>query len=292
MSKKRAKLINGEVIAYQKKGYGEKVVLLVHGNMCSSEHYSTLLREINPTLYTVYALDLRGFGDSTYNSPIKTVSDLSNDIQLFINYMNIETVYLIGWSAGGPVCLQLCIDYPDLVEGIILLSPVGFKGAPLQKKDQSGANTGKYYDSKDEMAQDPEVSIPSKAIHNNDFITLNNMWNLGIYTNKKPSNFISTLLINETLKQQNLEDIYWALAHFNLSNEYNGYSQGDGQIKQINVPVLCFWGEQDLIIKFEDVKDIVNSLPYATLRVLKACGHSPLVDHLDEILKGIDEMFG
>ncbi|MFS0751266.1 alpha/beta fold hydrolase [Oceanobacillus sp. 1P07AA] len=292
MPKKRVNLNNGEVIAYQTKGYGEKVVVLVHGNMCSSEHYSTLLNEIDPKSYTVYALDLRGFGDSTYGTLIKTVRDFSNDIHQFLDSMHIKRIFLVGWSAGGPICLQFAIDYPDFVQGMILLSSVSLKGDPLQKKDQLGASTGKYYASKAEMAQDPEISIPSKAIQNNDFNTLNNMWNIGIYTNKKPPLSISQSLIRETMKQRNLEDIYWALAHFNISDEHNGYIQGNGKIKSIQVPVLSYYGEQDRIIKLQDVKNTVESLPNATLRVLKNCGHSPLVDNLDEILVGIDEMFG
>ncbi|WP_096186405.1 intracellular short-chain-length polyhydroxyalkanoate depolymerase [Evansella halocellulosilytica] len=291
MSKKCVKLDNGEVIAYKKRGYGEKVVVLIHGNMSSSEHYSSLLEQIDPESYTLYALDLRGFGDSTYYSPIESVRDLSNDIYKFIDHLNIGKVYLIGWSAGGPVCLQVSIDHPGLVEGIILLSSVSFKGDPIQRKDKSGVINGEYYESKEEMALDPEIAIPSKAIQNKDFNIMNSMWNVGIYTNQKPSQSRNELLIKETFKQRNLEDIYWALAHFNLSYEHNGYSQGSGLIKQINVPVLSYWGEQDRIIKFKDVKSTVDSLPNASLRVLKECGHSPLVDNLEEVLNGMKDVF-
>src|SRR5690625_5967798 len=110
MTKQRMKLNNGEMIAYQKKGYGEKVVILVHGNMCSSEHYATLLKEMDPISYTIYALDLRGFGDSTYHSPIETVRDISDDIRQFLDVMHIERIFLIGRSDGGPVCLQFVVD--------------------------------------------------------------------------------------------------------------------------------------------------------------------------------------
>lgn len=291
VAKMTVTLDNGESIAYQKKGTGNKTVILVHGNMCSSEYYSSLLEEIDPELYTFYALDLRGFGDSTYFSSIDSVGDLSNDIYKFINQMGLGKVSLIGWSAGGPICLQLCIDYPQSVKEIILLSSVSFKGDPLQRKDNEGKTIGGYYKTKEEMLHDPEVAVPLKAIQNKDFHTLNNMWNQGIYTNKQPPENKNEKLINETLKQQNLGDVYWALANFNVSNEYNGYREGNGLIDQVKVPVLSYWGEQDRIINFNDVNETVKSLPNASVRVLKECGHSPIIDDLDAIIRGIEETF-
>ncbi|GIN73777.1 alpha/beta hydrolase [Bacillus sp. J14TS2] len=264
---------------------------MLHGNMCSSEHCSSLLEKIDPELYTFYALDLRGFGDSTYFSPINSVEDFSNDVYKFINHMDLDKVSLIGWSAGGPICLQFCIDYPKFVKEIILLSSVGLKGAPLQRKDNEGKVSGGYYKTKEEMVRGPEVAVPLKAIQNKDFNTLSDMWNRGIYTNKKPSESKNEKLIRETLKQQNLGDVYWALANFNLSNEYNGYREGNGLIEQVKVPVLCFWGEQDRIINFNDVNETVKSLPNASLRVLKECGHFPIIDNLDAIIRGIGETF-
>ncbi|GAB2547997.1 pimeloyl-ACP methyl ester carboxylesterase [Gracilibacillus alcaliphilus] len=187
--------------------------------------------------------------------------------------------------------MQFAIDYPDLVEGLILLNSVSHRGDPLQKKDASGRNTRDYYASKTEMSYDPEIAIPATAIRHHDFNTLHDMWHSGIYTNKKPADSMSQLLIKETMKQRNLEDMYWILAHFNISDQYNGYSQGNGKITQIQTHVLSYWGEQDQIVTLQDTKDTVEALPNARLRVLKNCGHSPLVDQLEEILAGMEEMF-
>ncbi|GAA0379546.1 alpha/beta fold hydrolase [Bacillus horti] len=288
--KKRLRLDNGETIAYQEKGHGDKVIIFIHGNMCSSDHFSSLLGGINQEKYTCYALDLRGFGDSTYHTPIESVSDLAKDVYAFINKMQLNKVSLVGWSAGGPVCLQLCVDHPNVVKEIILLSSVGLKGDPLLRKNKNGEITEGYYTSKEEMALDPEVFIPAQAIQKNDFQTISSMWNVGIYTNQKPSPTKNETLVNETLKQRNLVDVYWALAHFNLSMEHNGYIHGNGYIKQIVVPVLSFWGEQDPIVKLKAVQDTVHFLPNASLRILKECGHCPLIDSPDEIIKGMEEI--
>ncbi|MBQ2909158.1 MAG: alpha/beta hydrolase, partial [Clostridia bacterium] len=57
--------IGNETIAYIDRGEGE-VILMIHGNMSSSVHYLPLIEKLSPKFRCV-ALDLRGFGDSTYN---------------------------------------------------------------------------------------------------------------------------------------------------------------------------------------------------------------------------------
>ena len=55
------KLSNGETMGYRKVGDGDKIVLLVHGNMSTSKHWDRVMESM-PKEYTTYAMDLRGFG--------------------------------------------------------------------------------------------------------------------------------------------------------------------------------------------------------------------------------------
>ena len=66
---------SGEVLAYRKCGVGNKVLLLLHGNMSSSVHYQTLMEKLEQD-FTIYAVDLRGFGDSTFNHTDGTLNGL------------------------------------------------------------------------------------------------------------------------------------------------------------------------------------------------------------------------
>ena len=50
------KLGNGEIMAYRKSGRGEKVLILVHGNMSSSKHWDIVMENM-PEEYTSYDLD-------------------------------------------------------------------------------------------------------------------------------------------------------------------------------------------------------------------------------------------
>ena len=67
MTLQKVTLANNEQIAYRERDGGEKIVILVHGNMTSSKHWDVLMDALDPK-YKVYALDLRGFGESSYTN--------------------------------------------------------------------------------------------------------------------------------------------------------------------------------------------------------------------------------
>ena len=99
IEKKYLTLPNGEKIAYVEKGKGDKVIVLVHGNFSSSYHYEPLYKRI-PDEYRVIVPDLRGYGDSSYNSPIDSLHELGDDVVLLLKEFNItdspfSDIYLI-----------------------------------------------------------------------------------------------------------------------------------------------------------------------------------------------------
>ncbi|RPD36659.1 3-oxoadipate enol-lactonase, partial [Petrotoga sp. HWH.PT.55.6.1] len=71
-----------------------------------------------------------------------------------------------------------------------------------------------------------------------------------------------------------------------ISDDYNGIKQGDGRAKNIKCPTLILWGENDLVVPEQMALDIQHDIgENAKLIYLKNCGHSPLVDDLDQLIK-------
>ena len=103
--------IGKEDIAFVDQGQGE-VVLMIHGNMSSCIHYGPLIERIKHKFRCV-AVDLRGFGDSSYNERFDTLDELAEDVNLFTERMGIKSYYLVGWSNGGGVSLKLAAKYPE-----------------------------------------------------------------------------------------------------------------------------------------------------------------------------------
>ena len=239
LEKKYIDLPNGEKLAYIEKGKGDKVILLVHGNFSSSYHYEPLYKRI-PEDYRVIAPDLRGYGDSSYNNPVNTIHDFADDVIALLKELNINKVYLVGWSLGGCVAMSIASRYNDFVEKLILIGSGSVKGYPVFKKDAAGQNlVGQIYDNKEELALDPVTVAPMILCQQTkNYKLMESIWNLTIYTSdskKQPSEEDSHILIGETLKQRNLVDADWALMNFNISDQTSFYAVGDNTAKNIKV---------------------------------------------------------
>ena len=282
--------IGKEELAYLDVGQGP-VVVMVHGNMSSSIHYEPLISRIKDK-YRCIAVDLRGFGDSSYNNRFDTLEELADDVNLLTEALGIDSYYLVGWSNGGGVSLKLCAKYPDKVKKFFDIEGAGLKGYPVYKKENY-QSTGKPYANKEEMAQDPMQVAPVLAIfEKGDAAMMTSIWDATIYTVNKPTREQNDLWMSETLKQRNLVDLDWALATLNMSDEYTPYGKGDGTIKNIKCPVALTMAEKDIVVPDYMVLDNYNALgELATLLPYENCGHSPMVDCPDRLAKDVVEFF-
>ena len=282
--------IGKETIAYLDEGQGPAVVM-VHGNMSSSVHYEPLISRIKDR-FRCLALDLRGFGDSSYNERFDTLEELADDVHLFTEALGLDSYYLIGWSNGGGVSLKLCAKHPDKVKKFFDIEGAGLKGYPVFKKENY-QSTGKPYESKEEMATDPIQVLPAiRCFEKGDSAMMTAIWDATIYTVNKPTREQNDLWMSETLKQRNLVDLDWALANLNMSDEFTPYGKGDGSIKNIKCPVALTMAEKDIVVPDYMVLDNYNALgSLATLLPYPGCGHSPMVDCPDKLAEDVVAFF-
>ena len=285
MEKRQIVLKNGEVIHYLEQGQGPKTILLIHGNFSSGMHYTPLIERL-PKDYKVIAPDLRGYGDSTYYRKISSLLDFAEDMKLFLDEKDVDEVYVVGWSLGGGVALELAAKYPKLVSKLILINSTTHRGYPIFKKGPNGEfKVGEAYESPEALAQDPIQVVPLlNALKDKNFTLMNYIYDQTIYTVKKPSPEDNTLWINESLKQRNLVDADWALANLNMSGQHNFHNAGTQTIHHIKCPILHTWGKKDIVVPEYMVLENIKALEkYSTLKVYEDCGHSPLVDVPDAL---------
>ena len=170
--------IGHETLAYLDEGQGP-VVVMVHGNMSSSIHYEPLITRIKDKFRCI-AVDLRGFGDSSYNNRFDTLEELADDVNAFTEALGLDSYYLVGWSNGGGVSLRLCAKYPEKVKKFFDIEGAGLKGYPVYKKENY-QSTGKPYASKDEMATDPIQVVPAlNCFEKGDAATMTAIWDATI----------------------------------------------------------------------------------------------------------------
>mgnify|MGYP006279130943 CR=1 FL=1 len=277
-------LSNGEKLAYRKTGNGSKVLLFVHGNTNSSKNWDLLMEELPKEEYTIFAVDLRGFGESSYNKKIDSISDFSDDIKLFCDKLGLKDFTIVGWSAGGAVAMRFCIDYQSFVNKLILLEGSSVQGYPIEKD-------GKYLATREEITKTVKPILWAYNMKGKFILNKIGRWLLkkvcerSMYAENKPEAERYEEYIDEMMKQRNLVDINYALAHFNISSENNGVVKGTGEADQIEVPTLIIQGDRDDVVTMDmaekNLQEIGNN---ATMEIIEGAGHSPLVDRLDKLV--------
>jgi len=284
-------LTNGETLGYREREGGKEVLLLIHGNMTSSKHWDILIDALDPK-YKIYAVDMRGFGISSYNRKFDSLKELCDDIKLFVDKLNLKKFSIMGWSTGGGVAMHFAANYPDYIKKMILLESVGTRGYPIFKKDASGRPiVGEYIKTKQELENDlVQVKPILVAYQSRNKEVLKAIWNGVIYNHNQPPVQKYEEYLEDMLTQRNLVDIDYSLQYFNISNDFNGVINGTGEAAMIKCPVLIIWGKNDLVVPEYMALDIKKDIgENAELVYLEGCGHSPLIDNLGLLVRTVQD---
>lgn len=283
--------VDGEEIAYRYREGGTVPVVLIHGNMSSSVHFDVLFEALDDR-YALYAPDLRGFGDSTYEEPIDSIDDLVADVAGWVDAVGVETpVHLVGWSAGGAVATLYAAEHPERVRRLGLIAPMSTRGYPIFRKDEEGQPTDELLTTREAIAADPVQVAPVKqAQEAGDTETMRAIWNETIYVNDRPDPERYERYLEAIVAQRNLVDFDYALTRFNVSHEHNGAVEGTGQVDDVEAPALVLHGDDDLVVTRDMVEQVVSDLD-AELVTLPDCGHSPLEDSLDTVVAELEAHF-
>jgi pimeloyl-ACP methyl ester carboxylesterase len=183
--------------------------------------------------------DLAGHGDSTYNEEsIISIKRYSRNIIELLDHLHIKKAIIFGYSAGGTIAQQVCIDDPSRVQVLIM--------------------SGGY----------PIV----------DNFTFINQHKLGILAVKKNKIFLSKLLAFSHTKDKNYrkvltEHMYksnpdvWSTFYFE-SLQFNCKEQ----IKGLNLPTLLMYGSKaDQINTY--IKFYKENLPDHHIHIIKGESH-------------------
>jgi alpha-beta hydrolase superfamily lysophospholipase len=109
----------------------KRVVICIHGIGDYSGWFRNLAPELAVDDSEVYALDLRGFGESQqHDSPRGYVNDFGRhlqDIDEFVRYFRDQhngiSVFILGHSLGGVYSIWYAANHPSSVDGLVLASP-------------------------------------------------------------------------------------------------------------------------------------------------------------------------
>lgn len=289
MTLKEIVLSNEERITYRERAGGHKTVVLVHGNMTSSKHWDVLMDTLDPN-YKLYAIDLRGFGGSSYHNRITRIKDFSDDLNECMKILQLVDFHLIGWSTGGAVCMQYVIDYPDTCDKLVLLASASTRGYPFYAANEDASpDLNRRLTTIDDIEQSGQNLLVQGMYDTNNREGLKAVWEATIYSHRKPDADQYEAYIDDMLTQRNLADVYHALNVFNSSDVENALGKGTGRAKEISIPVLVIKGDRDYVVTSQMTAEIMEDLgSHASLVVLEDTGHSALIDNVEKLREEIE----
>jgi len=112
--------IDGIHLNYELAGQGRTLVL-IHGLRSSLASWGPLIPPL-AEYYQVLAWDVRGHGQSDKPDEEYTVSQWAQDLSLLLHKLAITKAYVLGISMGGVIAQRFALDYPGVVEALILAS--------------------------------------------------------------------------------------------------------------------------------------------------------------------------
>jgi len=84
---------------------------------------------------TLLTVDLRGTGWSAKPADGYSLHDYTQDVVQLMEQQALHNLILVGHSMGGTIAMQVALERPAMLAGLILVSPVPPSGVPLSETD-------------------------------------------------------------------------------------------------------------------------------------------------------------
>jgi len=229
-----------------------KQILLLHGWGFPGAVFSPLIEELGPA-FDAQTIDRAGYGENSGN-------DESTAVQL-----PDDPVFLVGWSLGGMVAMQLAIQYPDKISGLALLATtpcfVNRSGW------QSGMDAAAFKNFN-------KLVINDRAVAMQQFVRLN----AGDRPDRLSTKLLSELSGRVTAHalQQEMEE----LAELDLRDA----------VVEIKMPVLLLHAADDRLVLAETSNWLQQNLPNAKQHEFETGGHAFFLQQTESVAKQIRTM--
>ena len=252
--------LEGHWIRYSVVGGGPPVVL-VHGWLLSSRIWEQLARRLAQR-FTVYTLDLTGFGESDKPATGYGVRYGSRLLYSFCAHFGISRAGVIAHDLGGDMAVKLAADHPDLVGRLVLVAT---------------------------PADDSQIDLPTTLWLTTLPVVGSLFFMLGRSLRPVRKLWMRHFVLDsKDLPEEAIEapaQSTPAAAGQTLAVTRTEIS-GSRLLRQagiIKVPVLLVAGERDRIVDPQCVTDWGQSISQAEIAVLDDCGHLPMVERPGEL---------
>jgi len=246
-------------IYYEITGKG-KDLILIHGAWTSHAWWRWQIPVLSKN-YRVLSMDVRGHGLSMPLQGTYSVEGFSRDLEILTERTGIDDIVLVGWSMGGLISMQYCLDHVSRVKALVLIATRGHKNSQMKRKiriqylrarlnfltkivapRKYDRETGQFLDDEDEIKNE-----------------IGNM--LSPSVSQEIFDWVMTELRNRP-----------ATNYYEVARSIWGWGPGE-ELKKIRVPVLIMVGEDDRSTPPHFSRLLHSILSASELVVVKNAGH-------------------
>ena len=250
--------LEGNWIRYRVAGGGAPVVL-VHGWLSSGEIWERLADRLAQR-FTVYTLDLTGFGESDKPLSGYGVRYGGRLLYAFCAHFGLTRAAVVGLDIGGAMAVKLAADHPDVVGRIVLV------GTPADE-NQVDLPTFLW------LATLPVVGPVFYALGRL-LRPLRRLW-------MRPFVLDSEDLTEEVLDDAGKSTPAAVTKTLGVMRREIARGRLARQAGIIKVPVLVIAGEEDQIVDPQAAEDWARTIS-AEVVFLEQCGHLPMLERAGE----------
>ena len=251
--------LEGNWIRYNVIGGGPPV-LLVHGWLSSSRIWDQLASRLAQR-FTVYTLDLSGFGESDKPLSGYGVRNGSRLLYAFCAHFGLTRTGVIGHDLGGAMAVKLAADHPDVVGRLVLVAV---------------------------PADDDQIDLPTPLwlatlpVLGPIFYTLGRLAEPVRKLWMRPFVADPRDLIEEVIEDAGRSTPSAASQTLSISRREISRGRLARQARIIKIPLLLVAGEEDQIVDPQAVGAWAHSVDQAEVCLFDECGHLPMIERTAE----------
>lgn len=245
-------------------GEGRPKVLLGHGWIASHQLYRKVWDDLAAVCH-YRAVDLVGFGDSDKPDPKTTPYDpawYGAQLEAFLDASGWDDCIVASQSMGGMAAVELALRAPTRVKKLILIDSAGIaQPPPILGRILQTAGIGPVIYAL--------AGTTRKAV--GDFLKNDVYFVKSAFDDKVLDDML------RILKSPGGKEAAYATMMRMVSPK--AVSAFTPRLKQLTVPTRLIWGEADKLFPLKAAGEVMQALiPGATLDVVKASGHEPMVE--------------
>jgi pimeloyl-ACP methyl ester carboxylesterase len=251
--------LEGSWIRYDIIGGGPPVVL-VHGWLSSSRVWDQLAGRLAQR-FTVYTLDLSGFGESDKPLSGYGVRNGSRLLYAFCAQFGLTRASIIGHDIGGAMAVKLAADHPDIAGRLVLV-------ATPANEEQIDLPTALW------LATIPVLG-PLFYSLGRVFRPLRSLW-------MRPFVLDSNDLTDDVIDDAAMSTPAAATKSLAVTRREIAGGRLARQTRMIKVPILIIAGEEDQIVDPQAVSVWTRGADQAEVVLMNDCGHMPMLERTSE----------